>query len=146
MVVRHGMGRGPMRSHLIQLVRTSVFRYVRASTVQRRRDLHGEAVEVIHRRHGDPDLSLATVAHEIATSRRQLQRALAEVGGTTFSRELRRARMERAAQLLLAGSLPVQVVAGAVGYRQAAQFAKVFRRHHGVSPSRFRRSADQLAA
>src|SRR5512132_182695 len=110
----------------------AVFPCVRPSTVQRRRDLYREAVEVIRVRHADPDLSLGRVAHEIATSRRQLQRALAEVGGTTFSRELQRARMDRAAQLLVTRSLPVQVVAGAVGYRQAAQFAKAFRRHHGT--------------
>lgn len=114
--------------------------------MQRRSDLYSEALEAIARRHGDPDLSLASVAHEIATSRRQLQRALAEVGGTSFSRELQRIRMQRAAELLLAGSLPVQVVAAAVGYRQAAQFAKVFRRHYGVSPSSFRRQSDRLAA
>src|SRR5215216_7290836 len=78
----------------------SVFPFVRPSTVQRRRDIHREALEVIRLRHADPDLSLGRVAHEIATSRRQLQRALAEVEGTTFSRELQRARMERAAQLL----------------------------------------------
>jgi AraC family transcriptional regulator, regulatory protein of adaptative response / methylphosphotriester-DNA alkyltransferase methyltransferase len=114
--------------------------------VQRRRDLYREAVELIRVRHADPDLSLGRVAREIATSRRQLQRALAEVGGTTFSRELQRARMERAAQLLLTRSVPVQTVAGAVGYRQAAQFAKVFRRHHGTSPSSFRREPHHLAA
>jgi len=68
------------------------------------------------------------------------------VGNTSFSRELQRARMDRAAELLRAGSLPVQVVAGAVGYRQAAQFAKVFRRHHGTSPSNFRREPHGLAA
>jgi AraC family transcriptional regulator, regulatory protein of adaptative response / methylphosphotriester-DNA alkyltransferase methyltransferase len=131
---------------MIHLAQMPVFPYVRASTVQRRRELYGEALEVITRQHGDPDLSLARVAHEIATSRRQLQRALAEVGNTSFSRELQRARMERAAQLLMTGSLPVQVVAGAVGYRQAAQFAKVFRRHYGSSPSTFRRSPGRLAA
>ena len=61
------------------------------------------------------------------------------MGGTSFSRELQRARMDaRRAALLRDGSLPVQEVAGAVGYRQAAQFAKVFRRHHGCSPSTFR--------
>jgi AraC family transcriptional regulator of adaptative response / methylphosphotriester-DNA alkyltransferase methyltransferase len=119
---------------------------VRASTLERRRDLYLEALDVIRAHHADPDLSLARVAHEIATSRRQLQRALAEVGHTTFSRELQRARMQRAAQLLLTRSLPVQAVAGAVGYRQAAQFAKVFRRHHGTSPSSFRRQPGQLAA
>ena len=119
---------------------------VRASTVQRRHQLYDEALEAIARRHGEPDLSLASVAHEIATSRRQLQRALAEVGDTSFSRELQRERMRRAAELLAGGSLPVQVVAGAVGYRQAAQFAKVFRRHYGVSPSSFRRGPNRLAA
>ena len=103
---------------------------------------------MIARRYGDPDLSLARVAHEIATSRRQLQRAFAEAGGTSFSRELQRVRMARAAQLLADGSLPVQSVAGAVGYRQAAQFAKVFRRHHGVPPSAIsrRRGSGKLAA
>ena len=101
---------------------------------------------MIERRHGDPDLSLGRVAHEIATSRRQLQRALAEVGGTSFSRELQRIRMDRAAELLLRGPAPVQAVAAAVGYRQAAQFAKVFRRHHGTSPSSFRREPNRLAA
>jgi AraC family transcriptional regulator of adaptative response / methylphosphotriester-DNA alkyltransferase methyltransferase len=131
---------------MIQVAQMPVFPYVRASTVQRRRELYNEALDAIRRQHGDPDLSLARVAHEIATSRRQLQRALAEVGDTTFSRELQRARMERAAQLLQSGALPVQVVAGAVGYRQAAQFAKVFRRHYGSSPSAFRRSPSRLAA
>jgi AraC family transcriptional regulator of adaptative response / methylphosphotriester-DNA alkyltransferase methyltransferase len=122
------------------------FELVRPSTVQRRGDLYREARAVIARRYGDDDLSLASVAHEIATSRRQLQRAFAEAGGTSFSRELQRIRMARAAQLLLDGSLPVQDVAATVGYRQAAQFAKVFRRHHGVAPSSFRRAASQLAA
>ena len=131
---------------MIRLERTGVFPFVRASTVQRRRDLYRDALEVIRRRHGDADLSLARVAREIATSRRQLQRALAEVGGTSFSRELQRVRMAHAAQLLLDGTLPIQTVAGAVGYRQAAQFAKVFRRHQGVSPSSFRRSSDRIAA
>jgi transcriptional regulator GlxA family with amidase domain len=123
-----------------------VYVYVRASTMQRRRALYREAREVIARRFGEPDLALGSVAHEIATSRRQLQRAFAEAGDTTFSRELQRIRMARAAQLLANGSLPVHSVAGAVGYRQAAQFAKVFRRHHGEPPSAFRRSPDRIAA
>jgi AraC-like DNA-binding protein len=131
---------------MIRLTMMPVFPYVRASTVQRRRDLFNDALEVLAREHGDPDISLARVAREIATSRRQLQRALAEVGGTSFSRELQRIRMARAAQLLLDDSLAVQDVAAAVGYRQAAQFAKVFRRYHGDPPSSFRRSASRLAA
>ena len=42
--------------------------------------------------------------------------------------------MERAAELLREGGSPVNQVASAVGYRQPAQFAKAFRRHHGAPP------------
>jgi AraC-like DNA-binding protein len=41
--------------------------------------------------------------------------------------------------MLHSRGLTVREVAHRVGYRQPAQFAKAFRRHHGVSPSRFRR-------
>jgi AraC-like DNA-binding protein len=34
--------------------------------------------------------------------------------------------------------LTVRDVARRVGYRQPAQFAKAFRRHHGTTPSRYR--------
>jgi AraC family transcriptional regulator, regulatory protein of adaptative response / methylphosphotriester-DNA alkyltransferase methyltransferase len=119
---------------------------VRPATVQRRHALYRDAREVIERRYAEGELSLASVAREIATSRRQLQRAFAEAGGTSFSRVLQEVRMRRAAELLAEGSLPVQAVAGAVGYKQAAQFAKVFRRHVGAPPSRFRRARDRVAA
>ncbi len=88
----------------------------------------------IRRDFADENLSLAGVAHSIATSRRQLQRVFAEQG-TSFRRELQRVRMARAADLLRQETLPVAAVARAVGYRQAAQFSKAFRRHHGHPPS-----------
>jgi AraC family transcriptional regulator of adaptative response / methylphosphotriester-DNA alkyltransferase methyltransferase len=119
---------------------------LRESTVSRRSELYRDAVTVIERRYSEEDLSLHTVARTIATSRRQLQRAFAETGGTSFRRELQRVRMVRAAELLREGSLSVQAVAGAVGYRQAAQFAKAFRRHYGAPPSAFRDDGERLAA
>ncbi len=119
---------------------------MRQSTVYRRNELYRDAIAVIEREYGDEDLSLASVARTIATSRRQLQRAFAEAGGTSFRREVQRVRMARAATLLREGSLSVQSVASAVGYRQAAQFAKAFRRHHGAPPSAFRGQAERIAA
>ena len=107
---------------------------VRHSTEQRRRTLFDDALAAIARDFGDENLSLARVAHSIATSRRQLQRVFAEQG-TSFRHELQRVRMSHAAELLSAGTLPVASVARAVGYRQAAQFSKAFRRHHGHPPS-----------
>jgi AraC family transcriptional regulator, regulatory protein of adaptative response / methylphosphotriester-DNA alkyltransferase methyltransferase len=119
---------------------------VRDATVHRRSELYFEALGVIERDYANEELSLTRVARQIATSRRQLQRAFAEVGGTSFRRELQRIRMSRAAELLHEGRLSVQEVAAAVGYRQAAQFAKAFRRSHGAPPSSFRRSNCRLAA
>ena len=49
--------------------------------------------------------------------------------------------MDRAAEMLAARGLTVREVAHRVGYRQPAQFAKAFRRHHGSSPSTFRSKA-----
>jgi transcriptional regulator GlxA family with amidase domain len=113
---------------------------VRHSTRTRRRTLFEEALDAIRRDFGNQSLSLADVAHTIATSRRQLQRVLSEQG-TSFRAELQRERMARAAHLLRDPSLPVSAVARAVGYRQAAQFSKAFRRHYGQPPSALRHTA-----
>ena len=110
---------------------------MRTGTVARRRTLFEEAVEIIEREFAHP-LELDDVARRLATSRRQLQRAFAEIGGTSFRTYVARVRMLRALDLLREGRLPVREVANNVGYRQPAQFAKTFRRHHGAPPSSFR--------
>ena len=108
----------------------------RQSTIERRRQLFEEAAELIQRDYGTR-LALDDVARRVASSRRQLQRAFAEAGETSFRSYLQRVRMARARELLKEGSLPVHGVASSVGYRQPAQFAKAFRRHHGKPPSAY---------
>jgi AraC family transcriptional regulator of adaptative response / methylphosphotriester-DNA alkyltransferase methyltransferase len=111
----------------------------RPATPGRRGALLAEATLAIEERFGDPDLALGDVARQIATSERQLQRVFAELAGSAFRDEVAAVRMQHAASLLQHTDLPVAEIARRVGYRQAAQFAKAFRRHHGVAPSRFRR-------
>jgi AraC family transcriptional regulator of adaptative response / methylphosphotriester-DNA alkyltransferase methyltransferase len=115
----------------------------RQSTVERRRALFEEAHAIIEREY-QYELALDDVARRVAASRRQLQRAFAEAGDTSFRACLQRVRMRRAAELLRGGSIPVNQVASSVGYRQPAQFAKAFRRHHGAPPSSFRNVGPQL--
>ena len=110
---------------------------MRTGTVARRRSLYEEACEIIEHEYPDP-LELDDVARRLATSRRQLQRAFAEIGGTSFRTHVARVRMRKALELLREGRLAVREVANTVGYRQPAQFAKTFRRHHGAPPSSFR--------
>src|SRR3954451_24819285 len=109
----------------------------RASTVRLRTSLFQEATDIVDREYGS-DLSLDEIARRVASSRRQLQRAYAEIGRTTFRDHLTAVRMSKAAELLAGRALTVREVAHRVGYRQPAQFAKAFRRHHGVSPSAYR--------
>ena len=109
----------------------------RPSTIRHRTSLFDDAVAIVESEFAS-DLSLDDIARRVASSRRQLQRAYAEIGGTTFREHLTRVRMERAAELLAGRAPTVREVAHRVGYRQPAQFAKAFRRHHGVAPSDFR--------
>jgi AraC family transcriptional regulator of adaptative response / methylphosphotriester-DNA alkyltransferase methyltransferase len=107
---------------------------MRPETADRRRTLFLEAAALVHEEY-QRKLTLHSVARRIATSPRQLQRAFAEAGGTSFSEYLTEVRMERATELLRSGR-PVHEVAHSVGYRQPGQFAKTFRRRQGSSPSR----------
>jgi transcriptional regulator GlxA family with amidase domain len=109
----------------------------RPSTVRHRTSLFEDAVAIVEAEYAT-ELSLDDIARRVASSRRQLQRSYAEIGQTTFREHLTKIRMDRAAELLAARGLTVREVAFRVGYRQPAQFAKAFRRHHGVSPSDFR--------
>jgi transcriptional regulator GlxA family with amidase domain len=111
--------------------------FMRDGTVERRRALFEEAKEIIRSEY-PTDLELDQVARRLATSRRQLQRSFAEIGNTSFRSYVAEVRMQRALELLQNGTLAVRDVASSVGYRQPAQFAKTFRRHHGAPPSSFR--------
>jgi AraC family transcriptional regulator, regulatory protein of adaptative response / methylphosphotriester-DNA alkyltransferase methyltransferase len=110
---------------------------LREATVDRRRALFDEAVEMIEREPSS-SLDLDTVARSLATSRRQLQRAFAEIGGTTFRSYALEVRMRRAREFLRDTDMSVREIAERVGYRKPPQFCKTFRRQHGQSPSRFR--------
>jgi AraC-like DNA-binding protein len=109
----------------------------RSSTIRLRTSLFHEANDILEHEYA-AELSLDDIARRLASSRRQLQRAYAEIGGTTFRTHLTDVRMRKAAELLAGGRLTVREVAHRVGYRQPAQFAKAFRRRHGAAPSDFR--------
>jgi AraC family transcriptional regulator, regulatory protein of adaptative response / methylphosphotriester-DNA alkyltransferase methyltransferase len=109
----------------------------RPATIRLRTSLFEDATAIVEAEYAD-DLSLDDIARRVASSRRQLQRAYAEIGQTTFREHLTAVRMDRAAELLGSIGLTVRDVAHRVGYRQPAQFAKAFRRHHGLSPSSYR--------
>ena len=90
-------------------------------------------------------LTLATLAHSLAVSPRQLERAYDEIGLTTFAAHLRAVRLGNAAELLAHQPLTVTDVARLVGYRQPSHFVKAFRRRFGITPGAFRDAAHRDA-
>ena len=109
----------------------------RPTTVHLRTSLFHDASAIVHAEFAE-ELSLDDIARRVASSRRQLQRAFAEIGHTTFREHLTEVRMHRAADMLAERDLTVGEVAHRVGYRQPAQFAKAFRRHYDMAPSEYR--------
>ena len=109
----------------------------RHSTVTSRHQLWQDAAAFVAEHHSRP-LDLDEVARALFTSRRQLQRVFEECGKTSFRSYLHAVRMDEAARLLATSPLTVRAIAERVGYGQPAQFAKAFRRHHGMSPSEHR--------
>lgn len=111
----------------------------RPVTTRSREALFRDAMEVIAADYASP-LTLDRLASRLATSRRQLQRCFGEVGDTTFQECLTAERVKRATDLLAhEPQLRIHQVAAGVGYVDPSQFAKAFRRHHGVAPSDYRR-------
>ena len=119
---------------------------MRSDTASARRRLYLLS-RVVVARHYRQELTLAAVARALASSPRQLQRAYAQFGDTTFSEDLLSRRMAVGAQLLVEQrSIPVADVARLVGYSQGPHFARAFGRRYGMSPARFRRIAARASA
>jgi AraC family transcriptional regulator, regulatory protein of adaptative response / methylphosphotriester-DNA alkyltransferase methyltransferase len=100
---------------------------------------------VLVKRHYRRPLTLDATARALSCSPRQLQRAYAQFGDTTFHEDLTARRMTAAAELL-AEQLSVRDVARLVGYGGGSHFARAFRRRYGLSPARFRRRARRRQA
>ncbi len=112
---------------------------LRPDTIQLRTALYEEAVTVLREEYASP-LTVSDLAERVSCSCRQLQRAFHDAGGDSFRTTLTAIRMNEAARILVETPVSVRETAHRVGYRQPAQFAKAFRRHHGVAPSQFRTS------
>jgi AraC-like DNA-binding protein len=82
-------------------------------------------------------ITSADVAAVLGTSRRTIDRQLAEEG-TTFHTLVENMRYARARHLLAGGEAPLMEVAFAVGYPELSTFSRAFKRWAGASPHNWR--------
>ena len=99
-----------------------------------------DVVGQILRRVEGRQVTLKTVAAQLGISARTLERRLV-AEGVRFGALWDTVRFERAQAMLRGGTLGVAQVARALGYRDAANFSRAFRRQFGTSPSAFQAAA-----
>jgi DNA-binding response OmpR family regulator len=87
-----------------------------------------------------PEFSVAELARQLFIDRSHLFRRTRELVGETPSDLIRRARLARAATLLVEGAGTVAEVAYGVGFQSVSHFSQAFREVYGVSPSSYRDS------
>jgi len=93
--------------------------------------------ETILSRLSDEQLSVESLAEEIALSRSQLLRKVTALTGLSVNGLIRTFRLQKAAQLLEQNWGPVTQVAYEVGFSNLSYFSKVFKEQYGVLPSEY---------
>jgi AraC-like DNA-binding protein len=104
------------------------------------RDPHPAALQAIRLLQERPDLpwTLEALARAVHLDRSHLVRHVRACTGLTPMAYLARLRAERAAELLLGTSDEVSAIGAAVGWPDPAHFARRFRAHFDMTPSRYR--------
>jgi AraC family transcriptional regulator len=100
----------------------------------------GQARDILH-----ADIAsrptLTGLAEAVGVHPVTLARSFRRSFGCTVGEYLRRLRIDRAAEQLVWGDLPLAEIAIAAGFSDQSHFSNVFRRRTGISPSAFRREA-----
>lgn len=85
-------------------------------------------------------LSLPEVARHVGVSPTYLSAQFSQWCGRSFIEYLTDIRLQRAKELLVQTSLPVQCIVEMVGYNDPCYFSRVFRKATGQSPGQYRKT------
>ena len=103
-----------------------------------------QVVDTIEDQLGNADFSVSELADAVAMSRSQLTRKLKSLLGQSPGQLIRSLRLQRGADLLVADAGSVARIAYSVAVADQAHFTRAFKRHFGVTPSAYRKNAEQL--
>ncbi|CCV15781.1 AraC family transcriptional regulator [Mesorhizobium sp. STM 4661] len=97
----------------------------------------GPALQLIHERPDRP-WTLGGLGQSVGLGRSAFSARFTKLVGESMYRYLIARRMSEAAFLLETSDEGIARIATRVGYETAAAFSKLFHRHHGLSPGRYR--------
>jgi len=89
--------------------------------------------------HFREDISLADVAAQAYMSESHFSRKFKKITGLNFSEYLTSTRIKAADDLLLQTSMSIAEIAAACGFGDANYFGDIFKKHKGMSPTKYRR-------
>jgi AraC-like DNA-binding protein len=97
----------------------------------------GPALQLLHE---EPDRpwTLTDLGRHVGLGRSVFSARFTKLVGQSMHRYLVGRRMAEAAYLLETTDEGIARIASRVGYETAAAFSKLFQRHHGLSPGRYR--------
>ena len=95
------------------------------------------ALQLIHERPDQP-WTLDDLGQRVGLGRSAFSARFTKLVGQSMYRYLIVRRMEEAASLLESSDDGIARISTRVGYETVAAFSKVFLRHHGLSPGRYR--------
>jgi AraC family transcriptional regulator len=90
------------------------------------------------------EITLATLAAEVAVHPSHLARTFARRHGCTIGETVRRLRLEHSRTLMASSRAPLSEIALAAGFTDQSHFCRLFKRRYGVTPGGYRR--EQRAA
>jgi DNA-binding response OmpR family regulator len=101
--------------------------------------LFSQALALLNERLAVPP-GLVELARELSTNERKLTDIFRQRVGMTVFDYFSEMRLETARHLLGASGMRIQMIASHVGYRNAGDFTRAYRRRYGVSPREYRQT------
>ncbi len=86
-------------------------------------------------------ITLSHLASFFNYSERQMQRIIESATGIGFSENIKKLRMNKAAELLRNTDMPVSEIADILGYYDCSSFRQSFKKYYGCSPRDFSRQS-----
>ena len=105
--------------------------------------LFAKGVQLLEQHLATPP-TLAGMAHGLGTNERKLTQAFRRKAGMSVFEYLAELRLETARRLLESSKLQIQLIGDRVGYRNAGDFTRAYRRRYGLSPREYRRALSLL--
>lgn len=105
----------------------------------RNEKMFAQAIAILEKRLADPP-TLPELTHALGSNERKLTELFRQRVGMTVFDYFAEMRLETARHLLEGSDLRIQLIADRVGYRNAGDFTRAFRRRYTLSPREYRQA------